>query len=92
MAIAGVHGWATHRVPQCIAIHYRLDFRFARLAQDIDAVDMNPIRAHFANPHRQLEGNALGGLGQLLQYDGVLGALDRLYQTLVVSLRRSRQC
>lgn len=65
------------------------DFRLARLAQDIGAVDVRAIWVHFVNPYRQLEEEELGVLGQLLQYGDVPGAQDRLYQCLADALIRS---
>ncbi|KAF2842944.1 phosphoribosylformylglycinamidine synthase [Patellaria atrata CBS 101060] len=65
------------------------DFRLARLAAQLSAIDVRAIWIHYVNPLRSLGEEQLRTLGLLLEYGDVPDSHDRLSQTLLDALIRN---
>ncbi|KAF2246141.1 phosphoribosylformylglycinamidine synthase [Trematosphaeria pertusa] len=65
------------------------DFRLKRLAQAIGAKEVRALWVHFVNPLKELDGNELNTLEQILHYGEYPDLQDRLSQTLVDAVHRN---
>ncbi|KAF2095979.1 phosphoribosylformylglycinamidine synthase [Rhizodiscina lignyota] len=67
------------------------DFRLARLARELGAVEVRAIWVHFINPNRVLTEDEEKAIDQLLDYDEKPSSSDRLYQVLHDALVRDTE-
>ncbi|KAJ4346774.1 phosphoribosylformylglycinamidine synthase [Didymosphaeria variabile] len=63
------------------------DFRLKRLAQAIGAKEVRALWVHYVNPTKELSGEELKTLEQILHYGEYPGSTDRLSQTLIHSVQ-----
>ena len=64
------------------------DFRLARIAKEIGAIDVRAVWIHYVNPLAELGGEQRQILNQLLEYGSRPSEQDRLYQILLDGLNR----
>jgi phosphoribosylformylglycinamidine synthase len=65
------------------------DFRLARLAKELGALEVRAVWVHYINPQRELSGEELGVLQRLLDYGEPIDGDDRLSRSLTDALNRN---